>query len=428
MKRVMFYCQHVLGMGHLVRSSEIVRALSRDFEVLFVVGGETTPDFLFPNHIQLLQLPPLKTDPEFTKLEVCDPSLGLEETKALRREQLVRSFELFQPDALVTELFPFGRKQFGFELMPLLERARRTSSVPLVASSIRDLLVTKKDQVKHERYVSSIVNAFYDVVLVHGDEKFQKLEDTFSQVRNLRCPVEYTGYVVQQKRQAATEVAELSPRPAIVVSDGSGGCRSGHLLLESVLRAAPLVEQTLPHEFRVFAGPLMPGDVYERLEALARLARNVRFARYTPDLPGQFRRAELSVSMAGYNTVMDILSSQVRALVYPVTANGDQEQSLRAAKLARMGVLGVLNQEQLEPVRLALKIRETLRGKSSRPSRPSLNLAGAQNTALLLQKHLALRNPRGLQNQGAFNSREKSWGDSHQGGNIRTIGERAPCA
>ena len=63
MKRVMFYCQHVLGMGHPVRSAEVVKALSKDFKVLFVVGGETTQDFPFPDQIELLQLRPLKTDP-----------------------------------------------------------------------------------------------------------------------------------------------------------------------------------------------------------------------------------------------------------------------------------------------------------------------------------------------------------------------------
>src|SRR5271167_1214156 len=133
-KRVMFYCQHVLGMGHLVRSAEIVSTLSRDFKVLFATGGEPTPGFSLPDHIERLQLQPLKTDPEFKSLQVCDPALGLEQTKALRHEQLLRSFDSFQPDVLLTELFPFGRKQFSFELIPLLEHARSTHSAPLIIS------------------------------------------------------------------------------------------------------------------------------------------------------------------------------------------------------------------------------------------------------------------------------------------------------
>lgn len=426
MKRVMFYCQHVLGIGHLVRSAEIVRALSKDFKVLFAVGGETTQDFPFPDQIELLQLPPLKTDPEFTSLQVCDLALGLEETKALRCEQLLRSFDSFQPDALVTELFPFGRKQFSFELIPLLERARSTARPPLVVSSIRDVLVTKEDQTKHERYVSDIVNSFYDLVLVHGDRKFLKIEDTFARVSDLGCPVEYTGYVVQQKEPRTNRTGEPSPsgsaRPTIVVSNGSGGCRSGHLLLESVLGAAALVEGALSHEFRVFAGPLMPESVYRRLEALARLRRNVRLARYTPNLPAELRQAELSVSMAGYNTVMDILSTKVRALVYPVTANGDREQSLRAAKLAKMGVLAVLDEGKLEPTRLASEIRHALRSK---PSQVTLNLAGASNSASLLREYLTFRNTHVPQTQIAFPVAREFWPAFNRGGN--QIRESAIC-
>jgi len=427
-KRVMFYCQHVLGMGHLVRSAEIVKALSKDFEVLLVTGGEPTRKFHFPDNIEVLQLRPLKSDAEFTSLQVCDPSYGLEETKEIRREQLLRRFDSFQPDVLVTELFPFGRKQFSFELVPLLARACRGARRPLIVSSIRDVLVTKTDQAKHEQYVSRIVNAHYNLVLVHSDEQFQRLEETFSRVSDLHCAVEYTGYVVQQKKQAATQAAGPGGtlRPTIVVSNGSGACLSGHRLLESVLRAAPLLEGTLPHEFCFFAGPLMPEEVYQHLGVLARVGRNVRnvrFSRYTPDLPGQLRRAKLSVSMAGYNTVMDILSTHVPALVYPVTANGDQEQSLRARKLEKMGVLTVLDDEQLEPARLAQEIRQALHG---RPSPITLNLAGAENSSLLIQKHLGgARSTHAFQTGAIFPIAEESWEVLHRGGN--QIGESSRC-
>ena len=37
--KVMFYCQHLQGAGHLVRSEEIARALSPGDDVTFVSGG-----------------------------------------------------------------------------------------------------------------------------------------------------------------------------------------------------------------------------------------------------------------------------------------------------------------------------------------------------------------------------------------------------
>ena len=392
-KRVMFYCQHVLGMGHLVRSAEIARALARDFSVLFVTGGEIPEGFRFPENVETFELVPLKTSPDFSDLLLCDFSWDLEETKAIRRELLLDAFDKFQPDILMTELFPFGRKQFSFELLPLLERARNRSPKTMIVSSIRDILVNRKNQAPYEQRVCEIVNSFYDLVLVHGDERFQTLQETFSRVDDLQCPVAYTGYVVQQSKAATVERGAVPPehsqKPTIVVSNGSGKCLSGHLLLGSVLRAAPLLQKQIPHQLQVFAGPLIPECVYESLQEMAALSGNVTLARYTPDLPGMLRRAQLSISMAGYNTVMDILTAGVRALVYPVTGNGDEEQSMRAGKLAAMGVLGVLEEDQFEPARLARKIGDALHSK---PFRISFNAAGAANSALLLKTYLALQN------------------------------------
>jgi predicted glycosyltransferase len=281
--RVLFYCQHVLGIGHLVRSAAIVRELARDSQVLLVTGGEIPDGFRFPKNIDTLQLTPLKTSPDFSSLQLCDFSRGLEETRAIRRTLLLQAFNEFKPDVLVTELFPFGRKHFRFELLPLLECARsQQSRRTLVVSSVRDILVARKDQEEYEQRVCSLVNSFYDLVLVHGDQKFLKLDESFSRVTDLRCPVAYTGYVVQQNKPDAGKsygFSMIEQRPAIVVSNGSGQYLTGQMLLESVLRAAHLLQGQIPHEFHVFAGPLMPEEAYTSLQTLAAASGNARLSR-----------------------------------------------------------------------------------------------------------------------------------------------------
>jgi predicted glycosyltransferase len=255
---------------------------------------------------------------------------------------------------------------------------------------VRDILVTRKDQEEYDQRVCGLVNTFYDLVLVHGDKNFQKFDETFSRVNDLHCPVAYTGYVVQQKEPNAKEACRLqlaeAGQPLIVASNGSGQYLTGQMLLETVLRAAQLLQSRIPHEFHVFAGPLMPEEAYTRLQSLARESRNVRLSRYTPDLAAVLKRAEVSVSMAGYNTVMDILSSGVRSLVYPVTSNGDQEQSVRAERLARAGVIDVIGTEELTPEELAHKLERAL---SKTPTALTVNCEGAVNSVLILKKYLA---------------------------------------
>lgn len=399
-ERILFYCQHVLGMGHLVRSTEIVRELSRDSQVLFISGGEKPEGFRFPENknIDLLQLPALKTDPDFSNLQACGSSRCMDETKRLRQTMLLQAFAEYEPDVVVTELFPFGRKKFRFELLPLLEHVRRQSRRALVVSSVRDILVTRKDQSEYEQRVCDLVNAFYDLILVHGDKNFQTLDETFDRLNDLRCPVAYTGYVVRRSHSGAADTSALafseSRQPMIVVSIGSGQYLTGQRLLESSLHAAKLLQNRFPHEFRVFAGPLMPEEAYSRLQELARESKNVNLSRYTPDLAALLRRAAVSVSMAGYNTIMDVLSSGVRALVYPVTANGDQEQIVRAEALEKAGVIGVIKTEELVPEELARKLEQAL---SKAATSLTFDFDGAVNSARLLKKYLAAHRERSFE-------------------------------
>src|SRR5690349_4605118 len=107
--KVLMYCQHVLGIGHLVRSAEIARALSREAEVTLVSGGASVDHFPFPPGVKLVQLPPIQTDAEFGALLNCGSSHTIEQIQDLRRERLLALFDEIRPDALVIELFPFGR-------------------------------------------------------------------------------------------------------------------------------------------------------------------------------------------------------------------------------------------------------------------------------------------------------------------------------
>lgn len=395
--RVAFYCQHVLGIGHLMRSAEIVRELSRESKILFISGGEKPDGFRFPEHenVEILQLPPLKTNPDFSNLHACSSSLSTDETKTLRQTMLSQTCERFKPDTIVTELFPFGRKKFRFELLPLLEHSRQQSRKPLVVSSVRDILVTRKDQEEFEQRVCDLVNTFYDLILVHGDDKFTPLEETFSRVRDLRCPVVYTGYVARHRHLSVADAGSLPSaehkQRLIVVSNGSGQYLTGQRLLESVLRAAKLLRGRIPHGFHVFAGPLMPEEAYTRLQDVAHESSNVKLSRYTPNLGEVLKQAELSVSMAGYNTIMEVLSSGIRAMVYPVTSNGDQEQIVRAESLAKAGVIDVIATEELAPERLARKLE---RAFSRTPMSLTLNCDGAANSARILKTYLAAHRKR----------------------------------
>jgi predicted glycosyltransferase len=363
---LMFYCQHLLGMGHLVRGLEVASALASDWKVTFVTDG-VPEGFQVPETVELASLPPL-------------------ENKTARIEHLLECFRRAAPEALVIELFPFGRKRFAFELIPLLEEARKDGV--WIACSLRDILVRRPDQDEYEARVCDIARKYFDLVLVHGDPRFQVLDESFSRVADLGCPVVYTGYVHRGvKRGKPAGCASLSGRPTIVGSIGAGKCESGHHLLDALISAAAVLEHDLPHQFEIFTGPFMAEHDYARLAARVADLRNVTLSSYTPDLAGHLSRSDLSVSMGGYNTVMDVLAANVRALVYPVIGNGDNEQRVRAEKLAASGALEIIETADLLPERLAGKIRAALQ-RAAQPV--SLDMDGARKTRELIHAHLGV--------------------------------------
>ncbi|NJN56240.1 MAG: glycosyl transferase [Leptolyngbyaceae cyanobacterium SL_5_9] len=355
MKKVLFYCQHILGIGHLIRSMEIVRGLLEEFEVCLINGGRMIDGFQIPPGVEIVNLPAIATDSEFRELRTVDPNQDLETVLDTRRELLLEILASFQPDILVVELFPFGRRRFSSELIPFLDQAQ-ANGVKVVCS-LRDIVVTKQDRVRHEEKICKLMNQYFHMLLIHGDPKFQPLELSFSRVKDLNCEVHYTGYVVQSSLEESTIESQPIPdsyRPTILTSIGGG--RFGHELLFCVMDAAAYLESVIPHQIQIFTGPFVPDELFLELEAIATHRPNVVLQRYTPNLLAYMRQADLSISMAGYNTTMNVLTTGIRSMLLPFKGNDDQEQTLRAERLEELGIVSVIRPEDLQPERFARRV------------------------------------------------------------------------
>lgn len=367
--KILHYCQHVLGIGHFLRSMEIAAAFS-DHSVFFVEGGDPLPGFQAPAHVRRIALPPLRMDPEFRNLETA--AGDVREVQQSRKEILLDLLEAVRPDVLLIELFPFGRKRFQFELIPLLEKNAASSRRALVVCSLRDILVEKADPEAYEEKVISLVNRYFDLILVHADPTCVRLEETFRRVRDIQPPVLYTGYVIR---------ALPGPRPPRVPGRmvlSTGGGRVGVELIEAVFRA--LTRLPNPElRLHVHEGPFMDPADKEALSARAAADGRISWHPFSHVFLKELAQAQLSVSMAGYNTCMDILASGVQALVYPFPQN--REQALRAERLEARGVLRVIR--SLDPENLAAQMREAF--TSRRPPVQPLHVDGAQGTVRAIE-------------------------------------------
>jgi predicted glycosyltransferase len=381
---VVFYCQHVLGIGHFFRSLELARAFRRHRLVL-VTGGPRV-DVAMPEHVTEYRLPPLAMDAEFTALFPAESGQSLEELQEERRNLLFALFARSSVDLFVVELYPFGRRRFGFELLPVLDGIRRGDlGGTRVVCSLRDILVEKKDRETYEGRVLDILNRYFQALLVHADPSVISLEETFRRSAEIRIPFAYTGFVTPRPPEGSRERLRrrlgLGPGDRLVVASAGGG-RVGAPLLQAALDAYGLLARRRHLALHLFTGPYMAESDAAALAARGKSIPGAQVERFTGEFLSFLAAADLSISMAGYNTCMNLLAAEVPALVWPFAQN--REQRLRAERLAALGALRVLNDEDLEPDRLAVLMEETMASQKS-GCRAEVNLDGAAETVRWLE-------------------------------------------
>jgi predicted glycosyltransferase len=375
--RLFFWVQHLLGIGHLRRAAALARAIAGDgFHVTVASGGPPVPE-LDPGPVEFVQLPAARaTDSSFSTIVDADGRRIDEAWWTHRRAALMASFESARPDIVLIELYPFGRRAFRSELRPLLDACRRARPRIPVATSLRDILVDKGRADRAAESVS-IVETYIDRVLVHGDPSLFRLDETFPAVAAIGGRLAYTGYVVNPMPPA------IAPTGEVLVSAGGGVV--GRRLLEAALAARPLSSlATVP--WRLVCGPQLPDPDVVAIRAQAAGMADVTVDRFRPDFQARLAACRVSVSQAGYNTLMEILASRTRAVVVPFAEAGETEQTTRARRFAAKGLVELVEADRLSPAMLAAAIDRA--DGQNRANRADIDLDGARKTAIYLRQML----------------------------------------
>ncbi|NYT32205.1 glycosyltransferase [Rhizobium sp. WYCCWR 11128] len=373
--RIFFYVQHLLGIGHIARASRIANALVKDdFDVTVVTGGLPVPGF--PGEgVKTVALPAVvANNAGFSGLADADGRPAGEDFLHARRQLLLDAFHAARPDVVITEAFPFGRRQMRFELLPLLEAIDKAEPRPKLLSSVRDILQENRKAGRDAETVT-LVKDHFDAVLVHGDPGFVRLEDTFPLTSEIADRLRYTGLVA----------APPAPEPAetfdIIASAGGGAV--GAALIGAAKEAATLLPDNL--RWLLVAGPNLPEADFAALSEDA--APNVTLVRFRRDFPSLLRGAKVSISQAGYNTVGDLLRTECRAILIPFVAGGETEQTVRAERLQALGLADILPENGLTSGHVKEAVEKAL---AAQPRGPVLlDLDGAEKTALIIRSMIA---------------------------------------
>lgn len=353
--RIALLCCHLTGTGHLVRMLALARAARRlGHEATVISGGR--PLAHIESGVPFVQLPPVLVQGfEFTALREPSGAPVSESYMAGRRRLLSETLAAIRPDALVTELYPFGRRVLGPEFDAAITAARAAEPGCAIVASVRDIPEPKPRRLAE---TTARLTAGYDGVLVHGDAGFLPLSTTWPLPDEAARMVHHTGYV------GPTEVPARRRGEEVLVAVGGGVL--GRRLLEVASQAATRSRR----RWRLLVGGADAAKVAARVAADA--PANVAVEPARPDYRDLLAGAACSVSLCGYNTAVELARCTTPALLVPSEEADEKEQLIRARRFAEYDGFTLMRMVDLTPGGLA----EAAEALAAGPRRPTVPLAG----------------------------------------------------
>jgi predicted glycosyltransferase len=369
--KILLYSHDTFGLGNIRRTLLLSQALTAEFanaSILIVTGSPVIHAFRIPDGMDYIKLPSL----DRVDADCYEPRFLQEwshEVKATRRAMLRTSVLGFNPDLMIVDKRPSG---VDGELLDTLRALRcQTRSTKLVVG-IRDILddpAHTRRSLRHTRSFA-IIKTFYDEVWIYGHRDIFDPVEEYAFPRAIRAKTYFCGYL--QRPSVAP-----SPRasgPQVLVTTGGGG--DGGDVIENYLEGLLDLPRRVVLRSVIMFGPQMPDA--RRAEILGRFGHlaDVIFRDFEPDLTPYYAEADVVVSMAGYNTVCELLSFGKRAILVP-RENPVCEQLIRARLFAGRGLFDMLEPSELAPGALMSRVLAAI--AQGPPSPPALDLSGLEH-------------------------------------------------
>ena len=159
----------------------------------------------------------------------------------------------------------------------------------------------------------------------------------------------------------------------------AGGGAVGERLLRAALAARP-VSRYAAAPWLLVGGHNLPAATFDLLAA--DLPAGCALERYRPDLAALMGRCEVSVSQAGYNTVVEGLAAGARMVLVPFAAGEEDEQEQRAGRLVALGLAERVGEADVDGPSLAAAIDRI--GARPRPDPALWSYDGAARSAAIV--------------------------------------------
>ena len=324
----MIYVQNSYGSGHLRMALNLAEELIKVHEVMIVYGGFDVP-FKIPSKINFQQLLGLIDDESRKGLKVINSSYSLEYVKETRVKNVLMLFEYFKPDILIVEHFPFGRNNFRFEIMPLLDIAKQNDVK--IFGSFRGIIGKKVD---FEQLKNDLEN-YFEKVFVHTDPEITDLKDEIgeSDFKNIEDKILYTGYVVSLVQESKGKNREVKKNKNcgnnILVHVGSG--RDSERIVNTI------VESEIKN-VTLYTGMNFEG--FDKLNSRWGLTIN----KFSDNICDEFNKFDTIITTSGYNSAVETLMTDAKVILVLIDS---EEQKIRAKNFEKNGFVKQIQMDQI---------------------------------------------------------------------------------
>lgn len=372
--RVALYSHDTVGLGHARRSLAVAEALTAQeprLDVILITGNPEAAMLPRPQRTDLVALPGIgkAASGGYRPRHL---GTGLEDVVRLRAAVIAATLSQFDPHLLVVDKVAAG---LDGELRPALEDLRRNGQARVVLG-LREVLdtpsVTRREW--RETGTADLIARYYDEVWVYGDRAVYDPVREYGWSDHVAAKVRYLGYLSHRaSANRRAEVCATRPPAEPYVLCQVGGGEDGCALAEA------FAWSDLPDEYRgvVLTGPYLATHRRAQLRRMA--PDNVSVLDFV-DNPGDFvSGAAAVVSMAGYNSTVELLATDRPVLAVP-RSTPRAEQLIRAQRLADLGYVDVLPPEELTRNRLSEWVSHAV-NESSSADRSALDLGGWDRVA-----------------------------------------------
>src|SRR5213082_1731326 len=362
LKRILVYSHDTFGLGNIKRMLEISKhlvAAYSDVSVLIISGSPMVHAFRIPPRIDYIKLPCLTRTLDGA-YDVKFLGLGYDDTIRLRATLITSALLDFSPDLILVDKKPFGVSN---ELAPGLRLLHGRGALPKVVLLLRDILDDQETTTAtwERNHYHEAVRSFYDRILVVGSPEIFNLATEYKFPASSGSKVQFCGYLRRDlgsrtREQIRGELGVRDDEHLVLVTGGGG--EDSYQLLTNYIHGLSHLPRGVKIKTLLICGPEMSEQNRRRIR-LAAAHPGLVIQEFNNDMMGCIDAADLVVSMAGYNTVCEILSLRKRAIVVP-RVRPVQEQWIRAERLAHLGVLRTIHPDHVTPMKLMSAVSEEL--------------------------------------------------------------------